>query len=150
MKCRIDDGCRSCRRCQRAGIPCIFKARANVGACLAGACTFLIFTLPQAVSRHFAETTIGEQRSANPLPQWDQSVLERLRTIETILGIQPPGAGPHEHFPAQDSDVLDEGEVSDPSLRPLWDAVAVLKRIDTTPHNPKIWSRPVIRQLWSS
>ena len=124
MKCRIDSG-NTCRRCQRSGAPCVFVPRANV------------VNLWQAVA---------PKETSHPQP--DGNVLDRLRTIEILLGIHVPE-------PARNTEELEsvinlsevgqEGNDSDP----FWSNIAALKRVTPSRVDAAIWQKETIRELWS-
>lgn len=72
-----------------------------------------------------------------------QAVLDRLERIEAALGI---GDAP------DDAPVFHEGVDEDDGvpLRGVWKAVAHLRSITRPIPDESIWSRPIVKQLWSS
>lgn len=69
MKCRIDSG-NTCRRCERAGLPCIFVPRANASA----------FMVP-------ASMPLAEMASYDVT----RDILRRVKIIEDHLGLPDVG-----------------------------------------------------------
>ncbi|OOQ88392.1 hypothetical protein PEBR_13737 [Penicillium brasilianum] len=127
MKCEVS-GPPPCRRCRHNQTPCIFKPRANASA------------LHEMVEE--AQTELLGSRSST----YDQqSVLDRLDRIEAALGISqdaPPSVSVTED--------LDVDEEPDPvPLQGVWKAVAHLRSI-TPALDGNIWSRPIVKRLWSS
>ncbi|KAL4781132.1 hypothetical protein BJX76DRAFT_350410 [Aspergillus varians] len=123
MKCIIE-GNDVCRRCRRAGLPCVFVPRANAA------------TLP--------ESMMALQDDA-----FKADVLHRLKIIEERIGVSP-GAGPSSQSTAQNEVEDDE---QDPSLElgslgSLWEAAAVLQRSAPTSVAPLIWRKGTVRELW--
>ncbi|KAF2097189.1 hypothetical protein NA57DRAFT_41415, partial [Rhizodiscina lignyota] len=130
MKCRIDHGA-SCRRCLRAGVPCIFVPRANASS----------------AASHHEQYIFPTELNADVLPsERTNSMLNRLQRIEEYLGfVNSEGDGsPSTMEPTR-------GEIDSPgqeSLGTLWSAIAVLKRTCANEVDPKAWQRDTIKQLW--
>lgn len=132
MKCRVGNGAK-CFRCERAGVPCIYKARANAASSREHL---------QASSTAFISPTQDGQSS--------QSIVSRLQRIEAYLGFatHPPMDEGHPMDDIGEAESDDDG--LDPGLAGVWQAVSVLKRISPRCLDSKIWSRAMIRQLWLS
>lgn len=128
MKCRLDNG-NTCRRCHRAGVPCIFVPRANAAG------------LPGTVSVvDRSQLTMGND------------VLQRLKAIEDHLGFGSFAGGSSDT--ATVSGGLDgseeDGDDVDPVSTALWEAVRSLRRCCPPTVNPVIWHRKTIKYLWST
>lgn len=130
----------TCRRCHRAGLPCVFVPRANAA------------TLPDLLG-------LGERGQVSD-EHFKRDVLDRLRNIEDCLGLtsssKPTTAdSDRSHLdvgrvPAG-SDSEDDDSFGDPTFGPLWEALHVLRRIcpsGLVP--PSTWRRATIVELWSS
>ena len=124
MKCRIDNG-RTCRRCYRAGVPCVFVPRANAAG------------LPGSVA--------GD-RSQGEL---SKDVLRRLKVIEDHLGLNLPG-GPVDHRTVDSGDYVDSEETPGDKApnSTLWSAVKCLRACSPTSVDPIIWQQKTIKYLW--
>ena len=75
-----------------------------------------------------------------------QSILDRLDRIEVALGISQEAP---ESAPASESLDLDEEPDSVP-LQGVWTAVAHLRSITRPAPDDNIWSRPIVKRLWSA
>ncbi|OAA53350.1 Zn(2)-C6 fungal-type DNA-binding domain protein [Cordyceps fumosorosea ARSEF 2679] len=137
MKCRIDSGS-TCRRCERAGLPCIFVPRANASA----------FMVP-------ASMPLAEMASYDVT----RDILRRVKVIEEHLGLPVTGRvlDEAEVKPAptpsttQDAPVLlPDMSASGSHLQHLWDAVAKLERCTAGPRDAAIWDRNTIQYLWQT
>lgn len=132
MKCRMDSG-NTCRRCERAGLPCIFVPRANASA----------FMVP-------ASMPLAEMASYDVT----RDILRRVKIIEDHLGLATAGktedvdaksaATPSEEPPAE-PDTPGDGQ-----LQHIWDAVASLERCTTGHRDPVLWNKGIIKYLWQS
>lgn len=75
-----------------------------------------------------------------------QLVLDRLERIEAALGISDaPDEAPASHDLSADAD-----EEDCVPLRGVWKAVAHLRLITRPTPDESIWSRPIVKRLWSS
>ncbi|RHZ53575.1 Zn(II)2Cys6 transcription factor domain-containing protein [Aspergillus thermomutatus] len=119
MKCVVEDN-DVCRRCRRAGLPCIFVPRANAA------------TLPNSV-------LLGPQED-----DFKGDVLRRLQIIEERLGLSDAFGGSH-GAPA-DEDLSPDFS----SLGALWDAVVVLRRTAPSSVPASIWRKSTVKELWLS
>lgn len=126
MKCRLDNGS-TCRRCSRAGVPCIFVPRANAAG------------LPAPVS-----VVVERARDA-----MSSDILQRLKAIEDHLGFGFGGSSSDAATvsPAFDGDE-DDGDSN--SLATLWAALRVLRRCGPPSVNPVIWQRNTVKYLWQT
>lgn len=75
-----------------------------------------------------------------------QSILDRLDRIEAALGI---GQDAPESVPVSESLELDDESDSVP-LRGVWKAAAHLRSIARSAPDDNIWSRPIVKRLWSA
>jgi hypothetical protein len=75
-----------------------------------------------------------------------QSILDRLDRIEAALGISQDEP---QAVPVTESLDLDEETDSVP-LQGVWKAVAHLRSITRPAPDDNIWSRPIVKRLWSS
>lgn len=135
MKCEPDRG-GPCRRCRVNKIECVFKPRANARPIYNEAPT--ISPMSRPISNLSNETS--------------SDVLARLAAIESILGIRADLTSPSSNTLASDTNRIapnTEEDEGDPSLRGLWQATVNLKRFND-PKMVKMWSRPVVSQLWLS
>ncbi|PMB63598.1 hypothetical protein BM221_010579 [Beauveria bassiana] len=134
MKCRIDSGS-TCRRCERAGLPCIFVPRANASAVMVPA------SMPLAEMASYDVT---------------RDILRRVKVIEDHLGLagaeradelsaKPLLATPMSQDAPVQPDSAGEGQ-----LQRLWDAVASLERCTTGPRDAVLWNKNIIRYLWQT
>ncbi|KAF6835736.1 C6 finger domain-containing protein [Colletotrichum musicola] len=134
MKCRLDGG-PTCRRCLRAGVPCVFVPRANSAS-------------------HRESISLASILQANDQStSFNKSVILRLKRLEEHLGL--PALGDIEEAtctsPASPELPIHEPESpGDESLSALWSAVAVLRRTCSSQVNPNIWEKPMIKRLWLS
>lgn len=88
---------------------------------------------------------IAEHESNTAQPKLDpQSVLSRLNTIESLLGIVSCSR------PVLDDDVCLRPTDADSAFLGVFAAAMHLKSTTRPPQTPRIWSRDVIRQLWLS
>lgn len=73
-----------------------------------------------------------------------QAILDRLERIEAALGISDASdeALVHHDLSADEDDGA--------PLRGVWNAVAHLRLISRPTPDESIWSRPVVKRLWSS
>ncbi|KAJ5175266.1 uncharacterized protein N7482_001143 [Penicillium canariense] len=128
MKCEVS-GAPPCRRCRHTQTACVFKPRANASA--------LHESVEEAQSDHSA---------TRPSVYDQQSILDRLDRIEIALGITQET--PEEALTTQSLD-LDDDTDSLP-LRGVWNAVAHLRAMAHPVPDESVWSRPIVKQLWSS
>ncbi|TDZ65220.1 hypothetical protein CTRI78_v003529 [Colletotrichum trifolii] len=132
MKCRIDTGS-SCRRCTRAGVPCVFVPRANSAS-------------------HRESISIAAILQANEQSSsFNNSVLLRLKRLEEHLGL--PNLDHVDEVDSPSSPVLHDHEPESPgdvSLNALWSAVAALRRTCAARVSPNIWDKAMIKRLWLS
>lgn len=131
MKCRIDTG-DTCRRCQRAGLPCIFVPRANASALMVPAS----FPL-----------------SGYQSPDVTRDILLRVKAIEDHLGLNlgsndgtPSYLGQQE---AKREDAVEPWHDDEP-LDKLWEVSAVLERCSPGSPDAALWKRSTIRHLWKT
>ncbi|KIW14252.1 hypothetical protein PV08_07034 [Exophiala spinifera] len=120
MKCRPGDDS-ACRRCLRAGVPCIFVPRANAAG----------IGIP-SIQPTTTETTLGF------------SILHRLQKIEDLLGISESAT------PDDASDAVSNGDPDVLPQNTFWNAVAVLRNLAPARVTPAVWERGTIMSLWSS
>ncbi|KAJ6781653.1 hypothetical protein PWT90_01403 [Aphanocladium album] len=133
MKCRIDSG-NTCRRCERAGLPCIFVPRANASA----------FMVP-------ASMPLAEMASYDVT----RDILRRVKIIEDHLGLPSSGKvdeveakpviTPVSHDAPSQADAPAGGQ-----LQHLWDAVASLERCTTGARDAVLWNKNIIQYLWQT
>lgn len=125
MRCFLDNDT-ICRRCRRAGVPCVFVPRANAAG---------------VSSLQPSKDGLAGHR--------DASILRRLHTIETLLGISEPES----LADAEVGDGVDEIRANvdrgTAAQDPFWRAVAVLRSAAPNRVNPSIWEEGLIRDLWS-
>jgi hypothetical protein len=121
MKCVIQGSNETCRRCRRAGLPCVFVPRANAAQ------------LPLV---------------SEPLDlEFKQNVLSRLKTLEERLNhvgvddLDLRVTGIFSSIPEQSPEPTPEG--------PLWDAITLLQKCSPVVP-PPIWQRDTVESLWSS
>ncbi|UNI22264.1 hypothetical protein JDV02_008167 [Purpureocillium takamizusanense] len=127
MKCRLDNGT-TCRRCQRAGLPCIFVPRANASAFMVPA------SLPLAELTGSSEVT--------------KDLLRRVQAIEDHLGLPVTEIGQRiSHEVASDKSHSNDQDVAFASL---WEAVACLERCTPGPRDAALWSRSRVKYLWQT
>ena len=121
MKCRIDTGT-TCRRCQRAGLPCIFVPRANASAVLAPS------SLP-----------LTEVPSLDAVTD----IMRRVQLIEDHLGLSSTESQSQEKGTFTiDSQTYDE------SLGHIWKPLGCLDRCAPAPRQEILWRRSTIKYLW--
>lgn len=125
MKCRIDDG-KTCRRCRRAGLRCVFVPRAN-------ACAVM---LPGSLSAaDFAPSDIASD------------LLQRVKIIEEHLGLS-------RYVPFQEEavEVGPGGEIleEDDDMSALWDAASRLEKAVPRHHDARLWNRVTLKHLWQA
>lgn len=145
MKCKMDDGNPSCRRCARAGVECIFKPRANVRL-------HLIIReqsklIVQAAQRNLSPISTQLQPgnsnvAALQSPEVFQSVLARLDTIEAFVGLNTWS------LPAASSTIVENEEPADPALAGLWESLALLRSSTHQNVKPEVWSNKIVKELW--
>lgn len=133
MKCRIDSG-NTCRRCERAGLPCIFVPRANASA----------FMVP-------ASMPLAEMASYDVT----RDILRRVKIIEDHLGLPDVGkvdeaeAKPVLTPTTQDAPIQPNTPARG-QLQHLWDAVASLERCIIGPRDAVLWNKGIIQYLWET
>ncbi|KAI8724322.1 Zn(2)-C6 fungal-type domain-containing protein [Fusarium sp. LHS14.1] len=135
MKCRVDHGASSCRRCSRAGTECVFLPRAN-------AASFEI-TVPRPATLPAASEAEGQSLN--------EQILWRLRRIEEHVGL--PGINTTVAQSNTSQTPLRDGEeetFDDAVLRPLSDSIQALKSTCSEDANLKIWNQSLIKRLWST
>ncbi|KAJ5708267.1 hypothetical protein N7488_008068 [Penicillium malachiteum] len=128
MKCEVS-GNPPCRRCRHTRTPCVFKPRANASA---------IHDLLDEQHTSLLNTTSSLHDQ--------QSILDRLGRIEAALGIGQGGLESSDIPQYLDRDE-DNGNVP---LEEAWRSVAHLRSITRPEQDESIWSRPVIKRLWTS
>ncbi|KAL5396088.1 hypothetical protein PMIN02_003451 [Paraphaeosphaeria minitans] len=122
MRCILGNG-QACRRCHRAGLPCIFVPRANA-ASIAG-------LLP------------SDETDAN----FKNNVLQRLQVIEGLLGINAQDLAPEET--PRVSEARSDAEFN--GFDALWDALNILQESCVTMSvPPTVWHRDTVGHLWAS
>ncbi|KAG5661746.1 hypothetical protein KAF25_003985 [Fusarium avenaceum] len=121
MKCVIQGSNETCRRCRRAGLPCVFVPRANAAQ------------LPLL---------------SEPLDlEFKQNVLSRLKTLEERLN--RVGVDDLElRVPGMFSSIAEQSPEPTPE-GPLWDAITLLQKCSQVVP-PQIWQRDTVESLWSS
>lgn len=130
MKCRIDSG-NTCRRCDRAGLPCIFVPRANASAFMVPA------SLPLAEMASYDVT---------------RDILRRVKTIEEHLGLHNDNKGTEAQARVSylsepiDRDIEKESSASWSLLR----TTACLERCAPGLHNPALWKRDTVSHLFQT
>lgn len=132
MKCRLDNGS-TCRRCLRAGVPCVFVPRANSAS--------------HRESLSLASILHSNEQSSS----FNKSVLLRLKRLEEHCGLS--GLGSLEDAESPVSLNLPEVELESPGdagLSALWNAVAVLRRTCPSKVSSNIWEKHLIKRLWLS
>ncbi|KAF2008553.1 hypothetical protein BU24DRAFT_360239 [Aaosphaeria arxii CBS 175.79] len=124
MRCLPGNG-NICRRCYRSGLPCIFIPRAN-------AANVGDLVPSQRLDAHF-----------------QVDVLQRLRTIEEILGIGCPESTEEA---TSNSRALSDNVPSElRGFQALWEALRTLQENCTNIDVPSaIWNKNVVGELWSS
>lgn len=121
MKCVLQGSSEACRRCRRAGLPCVFVPRANAAQ------------LPSL--------------SGTLDLDFKNNVLSRLKVVEERLSIVADGdmdfgaAGMFSGVSEQSPEPIPDG--------PLWNAIVLLQRCSPAVL-PSIWQRDIIESLWSS
>lgn len=76
------------------------------------------------------------------------TILSRLDRIEAALGINPyidEGGGV-----SPSHDLNSDEDSSDPPLDGVWRAIAHLRSITGPLPDERVWSRPIVKQLWGS
>ena len=123
MKC-IVQGNEACRRCRRAGLPCIFVPRANAAQ------------LPDLVTGSLDV-------------QFKKDVLTRLQVIEDSLGLSTQVDASSRTSANTVRAASDEEPLEPRPVGPLWEAIACLQKF--TPSVPATaWQRDTVEGLWSS
>ncbi|WDK12789.1 hypothetical protein CGRA01v4_04070 [Colletotrichum graminicola] len=132
MKCRIENGS-ACRRCLRAGVPCVFVPRANSAS-------------------HRESISLASLLQANEQsPLLNKSVFLRLKRIEEHLGLPPlSNVDEPESPPSPEMTALEPGTPGETSLGALWGAVSVLRRSCSSNVSSNIWDKVMIKRLWLS
>lgn len=102
---------------------------------------------PQASAIHeLLDETRSELTASRPTIHDHQLVLDRLERIEAALGISDePDDAPASHDLSADAD-----EENCVPLRGVWKAVSHLRLITRPTTDENIWSRPIVKRLWSS
>lgn len=141
MKCVPASGCTdACRRCHRAGLSCVFVPRANAA--------------PSPASPVLASLDTDIVHDGH----FQSSVLTRLRVIEECLGLPLASTVPMPEpcepilnaVSPQSEDDSDASLSQDPSLAPLWDAMATLQ-ISCPSHVPRsVFRKSTVAGLFSS
>ncbi|EGX88272.1 Fungal transcriptional regulatory protein [Cordyceps militaris CM01] len=135
MKCRMDAAGSTCRRCERAGLPCIFVPRANASA----------FMVP-------ASMPLAEMASYDVT----RDILRRVKIIEDHLGLAVSGRVDDAEARSiltpttQDAPVLPDSAGDAHHRQHLWDAAASLERCMSGPRDAALWDRGVIQYLWQT
>jgi hypothetical protein len=94
---------------------------------------------------------LGDENSPMSMsPTSNPSILERLNTIEAVLGLNNREPQSMPAFPTPNSVPAEYHDVEDAQLRTVWDSVAVLRRISAPASNPGMWSWAMIKKLWFS
>lgn len=173
MKCRIDHGASSCRRCSRAGTQCVFLPRANVGIqmvpsrfhSLVASVLRIQWTLapsqPRLSNTQLLQAASFEITVPRPatLPaaseaegqSLNEQILWRLGRIEEHVGL--PGINTTVAQSNTSQTPLRDGEdetFDDAVLRPLSDSIQALKSTCSEGANLKIWNQSLIGRLWST
>ncbi|KAJ6175775.1 hypothetical protein N7485_002689 [Penicillium canescens] len=128
MKCEVS-GPPPCRRCRQNQTACVFKPRANASA---------IHSLIE----------LQQDPSLAILPGIadHQSILNRLSRIEAALGITEEA----DDEAISSCEASPEEDVNRAPLQGVWKAVAHLRVITRPTADEIAWSRPIVKQLWSS
>ncbi|KAJ5681775.1 uncharacterized protein N7477_001715 [Penicillium maclennaniae] len=103
----------------------------------------LLVVAVEASALHDMRDENQETNVSRPSMHDHQAVLDRLERIEAALGI---GDAPDEAPVSHEGIDEDEGV----PLRGVWKAVAHLRSITRPPPDESIWSRPIVKRLWSS
>ncbi|KAH7176729.1 hypothetical protein EDB81DRAFT_773471 [Dactylonectria macrodidyma] len=138
MKCRIDSG-PSCRRCLRSGVPCVFVPRANAAA-------YHLYDDDTSITPLAPLAPLAPLNEQVQVPNTDSSVLRRLKRIEDHIGL--PDIDDELVTYVNKTTALDRHDAQDPSLRPLWPAIQVLKTSCSTNTSKDIWTESLIKRLW--
>ncbi len=130
MKCRIDSG-NTCRRCDRAGLPCIFIPRANASAFMVPA------SLPLAEMASYDVT---------------RDILRRVKAIEDHLGLHEDVKSTEAHSAAPYTGEPIDKNSADDLAGPwsLWRSTACLERCAPTSHDPALWKKSTVRHLFQT
>ncbi|CAL5873746.1 uncharacterized protein PFLUO_LOCUS8028 [Penicillium psychrofluorescens] len=136
MRCEVA-GPPPCRRCRQTNTACVFKPRANAAAI-----------------HELVEESQKELRASQSMMSHDNySILNRLDRIEAALGISQYLSEEADLSPSHSHDMHDmspEAELGDVPLHGVWKAIAHLRIITRPPPDERVWSRPLVKQLWSS
>ncbi|KAF2450418.1 hypothetical protein P171DRAFT_377462 [Karstenula rhodostoma CBS 690.94] len=125
MRCILGNG-QACRRCHRAGLPCIFVPRANA-ASIAG-------LLP------------SDKTDTN----FKNDVLHRLQVIEGLLGIEAQDLVP-EDAPRASEALSDDTPPEFSGFDALWEALNILQESCVNMSVPStVWDRNTVGHLWAS
>jgi hypothetical protein len=122
----------------------VFKPRANVRMHVrfAGVLSHTYVCKASAIHELLDET--HELSNSRPTTRDHQAVLDRLDRIEAALGISDVA----DETPAPRDLSADEEDTV--PLRGVWKAVAHLRSITRPTPDESIWSRPIVKRLWSS
>ena len=156
MKCIASNDVRSCRRCLRTGVPCIFVPRANAA------------TLPEGL---LAAAGAGASLDEH----FKQDVLRRLRVLESALATpnnnrhagngqsngtlsNTVGCNVNSMHMLVENEIVGDSDSSSEDISPLpvvyaplaalWEAVSVLRETAPASVPRRIWKRTTIGDLW--
>ena len=115
----------TCRRCHRAGLPCVFVPRANAAA------------LP--------ELTIDSLDRS-----FKRDVLRRLKDIEGFIGIASMSSHTAVDTYASDEGADGTSSADDGNLESLWKATKILQECSPKHVPTTIWRKSLVKSLWSS
>lgn len=128
MKCRIDSG-NSCRRCERAGLPCIFVPRANASA----------FMVP-------ASLPLTEMASYDVT----RDILRRVKAIEDHVGIHDAGkVGAAPSAPEYANEVPEKTRAKDSTWN-LWEILAPLEDCAMPSYSRALWTKGTVEELFQT
>ncbi|KAL2886144.1 C6 finger domain-containing protein [Ceratocystis lukuohia] len=121
----------SCRRCSKAGVPCVFVPRANAS--------------------YLRDLIVSSDSRDSDQVSFNRSVESRLKRIEDYLGLadglpppSPPSVQASEVNVSADAPSSPDSDV----FSALWPAVLALKKACTVNVSARIWDRGVIKALW--
>ncbi|KAI5460653.1 hypothetical protein BGZ63DRAFT_249570 [Mariannaea sp. PMI_226] len=135
IKCRVDHGVPSCRRCTQVGVQCVFLPRANAT------------TLNISNSRPTADPAIVEPE----VQSFDSQVLWRLKRIEDHVGLPDiDDANVQSRSHKQPLIDADADITDDATIKPLSDSIRALKSTCCGHASDKIWDASLIKQLWTT
>ncbi|KAJ5215008.1 fungal transcriptional regulatory protein [Penicillium chermesinum] len=130
MRCRIENG-KICRRCKRAGLPCVFVPRANA-------------------ARGWTSSELESLKAPSLSPNTMFDILRRVKTIEEYIGIENEQAAGTTAEDFESSSARPEELEDDQTLEPLWRATAQLEASAPTRSRGSLWHRNMIKHLFQT